>query len=240
LDRKEGGYIVIETIGTFIPFLFLILSILSLINIVTVQARVHFALTQAAESLSMYFYAAEVTGVAKTVSSIDKNAVPVEEFRNNVSETIEALQTFSFDSAMDHADAAIAQIDEAVADPNETIRVVVNYGIDRSIDYLVSNVVRGMLGHYLNNGIKTGSEYIKWVETGGDSGLKSTGVIGGLNGFDFGDTDCLDEDGNITLSVQYEIDYMFNAIPLPFTKLKITQVVKTKAWLNGSGKGYKE
>jgi hypothetical protein len=240
LDRKEGGYIVIETIGTFIPFLFLILSILSLVNIVTVQARVHFALTQAAESLSMYFYALEVTGAANTVSSIDTNAIPVEEFTDNVSETIESLETFSFDSAMDHADAAIAQIDDAIADPEEAMRAIINYGIDRSIDALVSAVVRGMLGHYLNNGIKTGAEYVKWVEAGSDAALKSTGVIGGLDGFDFANTDCLDDDGNITLSVQYEVDYMFNAIPLPFAKLKITQVVKTKAWLNGSGEGYTE
>lgn len=60
----ENGYIVVETITCFILFVFLNISILSLINIVTVQARVYYALTQAAEAVSMYTYVLDVTGVA--------------------------------------------------------------------------------------------------------------------------------------------------------------------------------
>ena len=56
MKRDQGGYIVVETIACFTLFVFLMMSILSLINIVTVQARVHYAITQAAETLSMYSY----------------------------------------------------------------------------------------------------------------------------------------------------------------------------------------
>ena len=45
MKRDENGYIVVETIGCFVLFVFLMTSILSLINIVTLQARVHYALT---------------------------------------------------------------------------------------------------------------------------------------------------------------------------------------------------
>ena len=49
MKRDEGGYIVVETITSFLLFVLLNISILSLINIVTVQSRIHYAVTQAAE-----------------------------------------------------------------------------------------------------------------------------------------------------------------------------------------------
>ena len=63
MHQNDGGYIVVETISCFLLFVFLNLSILSLINIVTVQARVHYALSQAAESVSMYTYVLNQMGV---------------------------------------------------------------------------------------------------------------------------------------------------------------------------------
>ena len=41
MRRDERGYIVVETIGSFLLFVLAVTSILSLINIVAVQARVH-------------------------------------------------------------------------------------------------------------------------------------------------------------------------------------------------------
>ena len=56
MRQDQRGYIVVETIGSFLLFTLLIVSILTMINIVTVQARVHAALTQACETVSMYSY----------------------------------------------------------------------------------------------------------------------------------------------------------------------------------------
>jgi len=50
----------------------------------------------------------------------------------------------------------------------------------------------------------------------------------------------LDSGGNIKLVVQYEIDYTFGGLELPFKKLEVTQEVMTKAWLNGYGDGYQD
>ena len=62
MKKDDNGYIVVETIFSFTLFVFLIISILSIINIVTVQARVHYAITQAAETISMYSYTLDAMG----------------------------------------------------------------------------------------------------------------------------------------------------------------------------------
>ena len=51
----------------------------------------------------------------------------------------------------------------------------------------------------------------------------------------------LDADGNVKIVVQYDVDYSFGALILPFEepKLHVTQEVVTKAWLGGEGEGYK-
>jgi len=68
--KDENGYVVVETVGTFIPFVLLVISVLSLVNIVTMQVRVHNALTQAANTLSMYSYVLHASGTADSISSV--------------------------------------------------------------------------------------------------------------------------------------------------------------------------
>ena len=46
------------------------------------------------------------------------------------------------------------------------------------------------------------------------------------------------KDGDVRIRVDYYIDYTFGALPLPFTRLHVTQEVTTKAWLGGEGDGY--
>jgi hypothetical protein len=242
MRRDEGGYIVIETIGTFIPFLFLILSILALVNIVTLQARVHYALTQTAETLSMYSYAAEVTGVADVVSKLDSKAAQAQkkadDFKANIDGVMTGIQTFSFGDVGKNGEAALNTINGVIDDPKGTLQLILDYGADRVLDKLVQELIRPLFGRYLLNGELNGADYIKGVEAPADASLKSSGVSNGISGFDFEKTNILGENGTIRIVVQYDVDYLFNALPLRFTKLKITQIVETKAWLNGSGEGY--
>ncbi|MCL2813906.1 MAG: hypothetical protein FWD23_04840 [Oscillospiraceae bacterium] len=179
-ESLENGYITIETLGTFLPFVFLVVSILSLVNIVTVQTRVHYALTQAANTISVY-------GRAKNFGP-ETNA----------------------------------------GEPREIIGYIIDCAPGEPDD-LSEAAVRELIGRYLSNGDAGGNEY-----------LKSANVIGGLEGLEFCDTGFLaNKDGEISLSVRYEIEYKFGALPLPFEpKLKVTQQAKTKAWQGGAGEGY--
>lgn len=237
MHKDETGYIVVETIGTFIPFVLLIASILSLINIVTVQSRMHYALTQATNMLSMYSYTLEATGVADILKIIDDKGSIVESearaMQSDIELVLDEIQKLSVDEAQRHGKAALDRAHdwgESIADdPKNALQLVMNYGLNEGKKALFQEFAGPLVAGYLDNGNMTGKEYLEHVN-----------IIGGLNGLDFKGSTLIDKDGNVKMTVNYEIEYKFGALPLPFEpKLKISQSVKTKAWLNGSGEGYR-
>lgn len=180
----EKAYITVETLGSFIPFALLVVSILSLVNIVTAQTRIHYALTQAANTISVYGHLPNLVS-PKGTGGLN-------------------------DSVGEIVDLATACAADDFKYPNET-------------------EIRDLIGRYLSNGALSGGEY-----------LKSANVIGGLDGLELHNSDFLaDENGEVSLVVEYEIEYRFGALPLPFEpKLKVTQQAKTKIWKGGAGEGY--
>ena len=255
--KDERGYIVVETVGAFIPFLLLVISILSLVNIVAVQARVHYALTQAANTLSMYSYTLEVLGIANDLTALDnkayKTGLEANALRDDINGILKGLDEMSFDAIADHgidaADRVMDFVDEAVGDPQETLSMLMNFGVNELRNQLFEVIARPLVGRYLSNGIMSGSDYLLWAgvcktKTGGRSGELDKAGLAALDFFRFsnlgiGDSVMIDRNGNVKLTVDYEILYTFFGLKLPFKPtIRITQTVVTKAWLNGSGKGY--
>lgn len=238
--KKEDndGYIVVETLGAFMMLLLLIVSILSLVNIVTLQARVHYAMTQAAHSISMYSYVFHVTGVDTVLSNAntrgDETRVEISEFQSELDALISGLGTLDT-SAIESAGNALYNRGESVVnDPSAMVSAMLTLGIDSTVDAAARSIIRPLVGYYLANSTQSGDEYLKSVQ-----------VIGGLEGLNFAPTNMsstnfIDSDGVLQITVQYDVNYSFGALPLPFDpKLTITQGVKTKLWLGGSGDGYK-
>lgn len=252
IHRDENGYIVVETTCSFMLFVLLIVSILSIINIVTVQTRVHYAITQAAETLSMYSYTLDVTGVAEHMAA---NATKAEEVRGEIGQmkdsingVIDAIENLRPEEVGAHGQAAIDQAkgwgSEAASDPKATVQSLLNFGLDELQSAAFASLLRPLVGHYLSNGSVSGDDY-----------LKTYRVIGGLDGLDFYRFTALDRfaadgqnstpltgSGDVRIVVQYDVDYTFGALLIPFAepKLHITQEVLTKAWLKGLGEGYKK
>jgi len=223
MRNNENGYIVVETVGTFIPFVFLVISILSLVNIVTLQARIHNALTQTANTLSMYSYVLKATGAADSLMISDSKANSTSESINSVMNGIASLSRGGgFDAGA--GKRALNAAEELVGDPRAMIQNFANYGVGELRSLASEQLVRPLVGRHLANGSMTGDEY-----------LISVRVVN----LDFRDCIIIDRNGNIKLTVDYEVEYTFGALRLPFgPTLKITQTVVTKAWLGGSGEGY--
>ena len=221
--RDENGYIVVETVGTFIPFVLLVVSILSLVNIVALQSRVHNALTQTANTLSMYSYVLKATGAADSLMSSDSKANSTAENINSVMNGIESLSKGrGFDA--DAGNRALNAAEELVGNPKTMAQNFASYGIGELRSLASEQLVRPLVGRYLANGNISGDEY-----------LRSVRVVN----FNFGDCIIIDRNGNIKLTVDYEIEYTFGALRLPFgPTLKVSQTVVTKALLGGSGDGY--
>jgi len=223
MRKDENGYIVVETVGTFIPFILLVVSVLSLVNIVTLQSRIHNALTQTAGTLSMYSYILKAAGVSDGLISMDSRATVTGDSLNAVFDGIESLSGGNgfggggISGALNAAEAA-------ASDPRATVQNLINYGANELRGVVFEQFARPLVGRYLANGDMSGDEY-----------LRSVRVIN----FVFVDCVIADRNGNVKITVEYEIEYTFGALRLPFgPTLKITQTAVTKAWLGGSGEGY--
>jgi len=250
MKQDENGYIVVETIGSFIMFVLLIVSILSLVNIVTLQSRVHYALTQSANALSMYSYTLHATGIANNLMRMDEISSEAADesrvFKDNLSKVIDGISQLSPSNTATQGEAVANKIngsgEDEVPSPQKMMQTVLNYGLNEGRSALFEECLKPLVGRYLGNGKISGSEYLEQVN-----------VIGGLDGLVFHDftmfdlnaaepqgSVLIDQNGDIKLLVQYEIEYKFGALPLPFEpKLKVTQTARTKAWLGGRGDGFR-
>ncbi|MFI3202274.1 MAG: hypothetical protein R3Y54_12290 [Eubacteriales bacterium] len=223
---------------------FLMISILSLVNIVTLQARVQSALTQAAQTISMYSYVLEVTNAGNILATVDTSATrvytEVDTFQSEINGILDGLSGLDIDTATESADSLTAHAgslgEEIAEDPKAMMQMLMQTALDASSDYIFSKLVTSLMGRYLSNGEMTGDEY-----------LRSVNVVGGLSeGFDFmiastDGTNLIDENGDIQIVVKYNVEYTFGILPLPFgPTLEITQAAKTKLWLGGAGDGYKD
>ena len=249
----DKGHIVVETVGAFVPFVLLVVSILSLVNIVAVQARIHYALTQAANTLSMYSYTLEVLGVANNMTTLSNKAnrvaSEVDGIRSDVNSVMTGLDSLSgIIGSVESGGKVVNRVtglgEEAAGDPKAALQLLMNFGLNELRNSVFELLARPLVGRYLANDNTTGDEYLQ------KAGVvnKKTGAEG-LNALEFykfsnlglGNSALIDKDGNVKLTVEYEIMYTFGGLPLPFSPtLRITQTAVTKAWLNGSGEGYKE
>lgn len=240
IKRDDRGYIVVETVGSFLLFFFLVISILALVNVTTAQARIHYALTQTASELSVYCYVLEAAGIADAVMELDETAEDVaqdiKDLRESFTGLVEGLKKLSPDDVVSNASDLSGRLSELAEDPEETFVNTVRYLLSSGKDVLADRyVLRPLVAKYLRNG-----------DMDADTYLKSINIEGGLEGLSFGDgilsgaggSKFLDKDGNITIVVRYTVNYRFGSLPLPFPGLRVTQRVKTKAWLGGEGEGY--
>lgn len=248
MRRNEGGYIVVETIASFLLFVLLNISILSLINIVTVQSRMHYALTQAAEAVSMYTYTLNLMGVTDHLKENARKASQVEEsistVKIHIKDVIKAIDNLDASKTIVGSEALYKDVTDAVSsvreDPEAAFQYFLNFGTQEGLDALFANAIKPLIGRYLANGNMTGDQFLKTFHVeGGLDALKFYGfTVFDLNSTTNSNSRFLTENGDVKIVLEYDIDYSFGALPLPFTKLHITQEVMTRAWLNGVGEGY--
>lgn len=246
MKDDQRGHIVVETATSFVLFVFFVVSILSMINVVVVQARVHYAVSQAAVAVSMYDYTLNAAGLddefVTIVKQADKFEQDVNTFQNNINTVMDTLTSLSKGdiSGVDYSgtkeagsaayDQAAVWVDTTINNPEVMIRTLLGYGLTKGSQEAFGALIRPIVGRYLTNGSQSGDEY-----------LRSMKVIDGLDGLEFTgtyDSIFLDGNGDVVITVHYAIDYDLGALPMPFTELQVTQTVKTKAWLGGAGEGY--
>ena len=136
--KNENGHIVVETVGTFIPLVLLMISILSLVNIVAVGARMHFALTQTALTLSVYSYLlkdVDMTDTGLRLSDLDS--------------VFSGISKMTAGNAVSNSDS-LSVIDRVTG-------IIKGEVTGLALDGLI----RPVLERYLANGSLSGEEFLK-------------------------------------------------------------------------------
>jgi len=221
--RDERGTILIEFIGSFLLFFLLMMSILSLINIVTAQARVHYALTETANTLSMYGYAYSIA---------DRWLGDTKDTLKDINDTMDFISKFrsGFAPWKNSAPASSLQAVTGFLGDSDVTKTAMRHIIDELILY------------NLSAGGQSGEDYLRSVRI---TKLNLTSLSGaddyssaGGHHIPVGNSASRfpDAQGNIKLTVTYVIDYSFMGLPIPFNpQLKITQSVMTKIWYQNEG-----
>ena len=202
MKQDRRGFIVIEATISMTLLIFFMTLLLSLISVVTLQARMHFAITQTAITISRYSYIFEVTGIANRLVHLDAGSQGRrDQIRGAVDTTRQSINAagdfiadisdrdnLSLEDGLEIADDALSNVmpwienpDAFVQDVNRLIdatRTTAGNMVTESVHYLwrflTEAMVRPLIGHYLNNGDMSGDQY-----------LISANVIGGLNGLRF-------------------------------------------------------
>lgn len=248
---NENGSMAVEAIGSFLLYFFAMMSILTLINISAVQARVHYAVTQTANTLSTYAYILDVTEAADVAMNdqlaVDQEALwtQSQEIAQDISQMIAALGTldaWSQDTIGDIISTnEMTQLDDDLDDfmrsylettQMETAdlqNLATDLALGQGSELLFQDLSRQLILYYLATGDKTGDSYLDWA------GVSEQITISNLDGSCF-----LDEAGDLKVVLTYAIDYRFGALEFPWSggQLTVSCEAATKAWLSGYSDEY--
>jgi hypothetical protein len=253
MRSNEQGTILIEFVGSFLLFFLLVISILSLVNIVTAQARMHYALTETANTLAMYgevIHAADLESLSSghdsssTMSLLSKVFSVVSDLAGGGMPWDGSAPAGAVASLASYYSGLIPKTGfERVAKP--LLISNLSAGPMSGEDYLRSVRIQSVkvTGYTVPYKVVTGSGSINLFGSSSSSSSvtwHSLEIDQKNGGVSTTDTESSARHRQMfRLTVEYEIDYSFMGLPLPFNpKLKVTQSVATRMWMGGSGEGY--
>ena len=203
--KNENGAIIVETIFSWLFFTFLVLSIITLINITTKQIRIHYAITQTANELAMYSHILYATGLSGHIMSAAGAGETVQGQIDNV------LDMGNLDTVFDAIGPFSETVGEVLEDPRQALRNLVAFGLDAAGNYIAQELLmRPRIERHLTG-----------------SGIN----VSDLN---ISDSIFIDSSGNIIIVAEYSVPMPFSGlIPFP-AEITIRKTAKTRAWLGGS------
>lgn len=253
--KNQRGSITVEATISLTVFMFFIITILSLINICRVQAKVAVAINSAAKEVSQYSYFYGLSGLHAAHSALGNAASEAEETINNVvsntNELYNSIQTIaetgantnienpgdvlsSWDTIMSEVRAGRANVDtleqqigDICSDPKKMILGIGKIFVSEAIDETVSRFLAPPIAKTLCK-----KHFTEDIYNDPDAYLKSLGVVGGLDGIDFSNSKLFPGGEN---KIEFVAVYKVKIIQLfPIeSEFVFCQKASTKGWLLG-------
>lgn len=257
--KKENGSVTIEAAISLSTFMFAIVTILTIVNICIVQARMSYALNTTAKEISQYSYLYSLTGLngsqsrlyeagvegTKDISQVlsDVNTVynEIENLGNTGNQSPENIEDIM--SAWDSAVGNVENIEKAgsslydtvsdiASDPKNLMFGIAKLAASEGLDLAKSRLIAAPLAKTMIQ-----KHLVNTKDGDVDAYLKFLGVVPSatgsyLDGLDFTQSTLFPYGSNeIKINVQYDVK-VIALLPIDFS-FHFNQTAITKGWLAG-------
>ena len=260
----EKGMITVEAILSLVPFILVILGIISFINIFMVHNKVQYAMYQAGNELTAYTYFYQALGLRDAdlglKADIDRETAELDDTIAKTTDFLDQLDTLTgsakkvgsgdlgeLENTMNQAQgtvqagqAALSSGWELISDPQDLLRNLVYYGIEAGETalkgWLMEVISRSMLPAYLDSSFSPSNPM------NADQYLKSFGIVNGVKGLDFSNSTAFtDEDYRmLDLVVEYDMEIFYFKLFFKNPAVHVVQRCSIPAWLDGDGVHYED
>ena len=264
--NRERGMITVEAVLSLVPFILLVMGIISFINIFMVHNKIQYAMFQSANELSAYTYFYEAFGVRaadlKLKADIDKETQELDTAIDDTTSFLDQLSALDNSvknaqnsditnvyenvsnvvmegqNTVDAGKQAADSIVTLVSDPKDLLRNVVYYGIEQGEEKLKTLFLSAVESLLLPTYLNT--SFMQEEPMTADEYLKAYGVVDGVKGLDFGKSSLFTDDdySMIDIVVEYDMEIKFFNLFLKDPKIHVAQRCAVPAWLDGDGKHY--
>lgn len=235
MEKKDTcrGSLTVEVLLFLIPFMMAFLTIINAGRFVESEMLIHHAITQTAKQISAYGYVLTKTDITKTMIETNNKS---EKFQTDAKNTVQSVNQFSnamsdfttsgdLQSVMDSGNAAYTQLSDFFSDPD---------AIASGVMAMVKSDIRGGIMTYVAGELSRASikNSVGKVTDDVDAYLKNLGIVDGLAGLDFSQTDWVsvgEGKGDVQIVVTYTMKN--NIFPqFDFGEYEFRQSASTLMW----------
>lgn len=258
--NKEKGSVTIEATIALTSFMFAIVTILTIVNICMIQARMSIAINSTAKELSQYSYLYSLTGLQNSEKSLHEAGVEgtkdINQILNDINTVYNEIESLGetgnqtpdniegITTAWDEAVGKVEKIEEAGSSLEDTISDIASnpkqlmFGIAKlaaseTLELAKSRLIAAPLAKVMCQ-----KHLVSTKDGSTEDYLKQLGVVPSANGsyidgLDFSKSSIFPYGSNeITINVSYDVK-VIALLPIDFT-FHFNQTAITHGWLAGS------
>lgn len=241
--KNEKGMMTVEAVLSLVPFIMVVLGIISFINIFMVHNKVQYAMYQAANELTAYTYFYEALGIRSGDQALGKDinreTAEIDNAIEKTSEFLEQLETLgpnTIETGREAVNAGVA----LVSDPQDLLRNLVYFGIEQGEhalkSWIIDTISSALIPIYLESSFSPSNPMTA------DEYLLKAGVSGGVKGIDFSNSKLFQDDKYkmIDIVAEYDLEISFFDLFMKKPVIHVVQRCAVPAWLDGDGIHYQE
>lgn len=221
--RKEKGSLTVETALFLTLFIVFFVSMMNLVNVIRAQSVLQYAVDQTAKEISQYSYIFTKTGV---VAASNRTYVKAKGFTDDVNsianDVTQISGAISEGATTGDIASSMATITDASQNMSDTLEGYFQNpeSIFAGVLAVGKNQIQGaaktaVIGGITRSRLKT---HLAANGSGPDERLRKMGVVNGINGIDFSESEWFssgNQDLIIVAKYKMKIKYMFMEVELP-------------------------